>query len=153
VVRLETRDPILGLSWLERLHNHDTCVDRLGSPGCYKREGVSEMASGIVSEAASGNTSEVMSEVISGIPSGIISGIQGPQLLQHFQDLYQVAWRQDYIGSDTVLPRRKRETCVYSRSHKLLKKPRTKLKLPVSGQLDYWATTDQRDSTIDTIFV
>jgi hypothetical protein len=107
-----------------------TRVDRLGSPGCCKREGVSEMASGIVFEVASGNTFEVVSEVIFGIPSGIISGIQGPQLLQHFQDLYQVAWRQDYIGSDTVLPRRTRETCVYSRSHKLLKKPSTELKLP-----------------------
>jgi hypothetical protein len=82
----------------------------------------------ITSEVASGNTFEV----ISGIPSEIISGIQGPQLLQHFQDLYQVAWRQDYIGSDTVLPRQTRETCVYSRSHKLLKKPSTELKLPGS---------------------
>jgi hypothetical protein len=41
-------------------------------------------------EIDSGIFSKITFEVVSGIPSEIISGIQGPQLLQHFQDLYQV---------------------------------------------------------------
>jgi len=86
------------------------------------------------SEIIYGNLSEINSEVmtedISGIPSEIIFGIQGPQLLLRIQGLYQVAWRQDYIGSDTVLSRQTRQICVYNGSHKLLKKPSTELKLP-----------------------